>query len=291
MKKALAWILALTLLCAQAYALAAPAEDRMGNPIAVPETVSSIVSLSPSVTQVIIDLGFADRLVAVDTYSAGTKGLPADLPAFDMMTPDMERLAALAPDVVLVSGMGLVEGIDEKMAKITALGICVAYVPSSNMIADILEDNLFIGALLGDEDGAAALNAPIAEALAAMPAPDGSAARVYFELNPAPTLYSFGSGVFLNEIVELLGGKNIFADQQSWLSVSEESVIAADPEIIFTNADWNENPVEEILNRPGWANVSAVRNKRVYLIGSDTSSQPNHRIIAAIDEMRAAFTK
>lgn len=273
----------------QAYA-AMPTEDRAGNPISVPETVSTIVSLSPSITQVILDLGMGDKLVAVDTYSMDTKGLPEGLLAFDMMSPDMEQIVALAPDLVLVTGMALVSG-DDPFVKLQELGTAVAIIPSSDSLAGIQEDVRFIGTVVGNEAGAQALNDTLSEAIEAYRVTTDTPVSVYFEISALPNLYSFGSGTFLNEMIELLGGQNIFADQQGWLSISEEAVIQAAPEIIFTNMPEDMDAVDGILARNGWGSVPAVESGRVYQVDPDSSSQSNHRVVKALEEMAAAMAE
>lgn len=283
-----AWLLALVMLCGGVVALADfPTVDRAGNALEIPASVERIASLAPSITQVIIDLGMADKLVAVDTYSMGSKDLPEDMPAFSMMTPDMEQLIALEPDVVLVTGMSLSDGSDP-FEPLKAVGGCVAYIPSSTSIEGILEDTLFIGQIVGNEEGAKALNATLSEAIEGFRVETDEPIPVFFEIGFP---YSFGSGTFLNEMIEILGGVNIFADQEGWITVSDEAVIAAAPQIIFTNADWNPDAVNEILARPGWESIPAVENGDVYLINGDASSQANHRIVIALEEMAAAFEK
>ncbi len=290
-KQVSAWILVLVLFCFQGCALAEkPMVDRAGSPISVPDEIQTIVSLAPSVTQVVVDLGMADKLVAVDTYSQGMQGVPADLPGFDMMALDAEQLLALAADVVFVSGMTLVDDA-ETLAKLTDMGVQIVLIPSSDSIEGILQDNLFIGEVLGDAEGAAALNAPLVAAIEALTARKGEPLKVYFEISPSPYLYSFGTGVFLNEMIELAGGVNILADLNSWLSISEEAVIAANPDVIFTNVNWEPNAVEEILGRKGWENVGAIQKGQVYLIDADASSQPNHRIVYALNEMTESVEK
>ncbi|MCR4997152.1 MAG: ABC transporter substrate-binding protein, partial [Butyrivibrio sp.] len=76
--------------------------DRSGNPIEVPENVETIISMAPSTTQILIDLGLGDKIVACDTYSYGSylADLKADIPQFDMMTPDQEKIVSLNADVV-----------------------------------------------------------------------------------------------------------------------------------------------------------------------------------------------
>lgn len=290
MKRSIGMCLAMLLVvCVVGGALAEmPTEDRAGNPITVPEEASRIVSLAPSITQVLIDLDVADRLVAVDTYSAGTKGLPEDLDAFEMMAPDMERMVALEPDLVLVSGMSLSDGSDP-FTVLTEAGICVAYIPSSDSIAGILEDTLFLGEIVGNVEGAQALCDTLTEAIARVRVETDDPLPVYFEIAPAPSLYSFGGGTFLSEMIEIVGGRNIFAEQAGWITVSDEQVVASDPAVIFTNVNWEEDAVGSILTRAGWESIAAVQNGDVFLIDADSSSQPNHRIIYALEEMAEAM--
>ena len=85
---------------------ALPSKDPAGNEITVPEKVDKIISMAPSVTRLLIDLGISDKLVGVDTYSEQYYGdeLPENLPAYDMMQPDNESIVSLKPDIVLRHG-------------------------------------------------------------------------------------------------------------------------------------------------------------------------------------------
>ena len=84
-----------------------PTTDPSGAEVSIPDSIDSIVCLSPAVNEVLIALGVGDSLVAYDTQSVGLEGIPADLPTLDMMQPDMETLASLKPDVLFVSNMTL----------------------------------------------------------------------------------------------------------------------------------------------------------------------------------------
>ena len=75
--------------------------------------------------------------------------------------------------------------------------------------------------------------------------------KVYFEIGPAPTLYSIGNSTFINEMIEIVGAENIFAKENSWISPSEESVINANPDVILTTVNYVENPTEENLVQDG----------------------------------------
>jgi iron complex transport system substrate-binding protein len=111
---------------------------------------------------------------------------------------------------------------------------------------------------------------------------------VYFEISAAPFMYSFGDGVFLNEIIEIIGAENILAGQDSWLSVAEESVLDADPDVILTSVNYIDDPVGEIKSRAGWQTITAVANGDVYYIDADASNRPNQNIVKALHEIALA---
>ena len=69
----------------------------------------------------------------------------------------------------------------------------------------------------------------------------------------------------------------------------EETIVAADPDVIFTNVNYIDDPVGEILGRDGWAGVTAIANRDVYYIDSNASSQPNQNIVVALRQMAEAL--
>ncbi len=286
MKKLLSFVIA-ALLCLSTVALAAPTEDRAGNPIALPEDVQTIVSLAPSITRELLDLGLQDRLAAVDTYSAGYMPELAGLPQFDMMAPDVEQLAALQPDVVFISGMSLAAG-DNPYQPLIDLGIPVAQVPSSDSIAGIQQDVLFIGECVGKADEARALvddmQAQI-DAVAALGAQITDKKTVAVEVSALPYLYYAGGNTYLNEMIGLIGAVNAYGDADPWAGVTEEAAVAANPDVILTAISYLPDPVGEIMSREGWGSVTAIVNGDVYLLDDETANQPNHRVVDALWQM------
>lgn len=264
--------------------------DPSGVEIAVPNEINTIAVLAPSLAEMVTALGEGDKIVACDTTSAGLAGLPEDALVLDLVSPDMESLVALKPDVLLVTNMSLYDQ-EAPYQPLIDLGVCVACVPTSDSIADIQSDITFVAGLLGrQEEGEKLIDdmqAQIDE-LAAIGKTITEKKSVYFEISAAPYLYSFGSGVFLNELVELIGAENILAGESGWLSVTEETVVAAQPDVILTNVNYIEDPVGEILSRPGWGEVPAVKNGEVYYIDNMASSLPDQNVVTAMRQMAKA---
>ncbi len=265
-----------------------PTQDRAGNTITVPETVTKIASLSPAYTVILEDLGLLDKLVALDSYSnTALKNPLENVLEMDMMQPDLEQLAALAPDIIFVSNLSSAGGTDI-FAPLRDMGICVAEVPTPDTVAGILEDVQFIADCAGETEKGQKLVADATATLTMVESKlDGTEEKplVYFEVSPAPDLYTTGNGTYLNEMIELAGGENIFKDLTSWAKVGEEAVVAAAPAVIFTGVDYMPEPVQEILSREAWSNVPAVEKQQVYFIAPAISQQPTHRIVEGIVQM------
>ena len=270
---------------------ALPTVDPSGAPITVPENIETIAVLSPTLAQEVIALGFGDKIVAHDLQSVGLSGLPECDVVVDFMQPDMEQLAALNPDVLFVSAMTLYDQ-EAPYQSLIDQGVCVICVPTSESIAAIKNDLTFMAAALGvSEKGGELITAMQTEIdkIAAIGETITDKKTVYFEISPAPYMYSFGNGVFLNEMIELIGAANVLADQTGWLPVEAETIVAANPDVILTNVNYTENPTEEIMTREGWADMTAVVNKNVFYIDNMASSSANQNIVTAMKQMAEAI--
>ena len=269
---------------------ALPDTDPSGAKITVPEKINSVAVLAPSIAEVVIALGYGENIVAYDTASAGLEGIPENLPVLDTTQPDIEQLAALKPDVLMVSNLSLYDQ-EAPYQQLIDMGVCVICIPTSDSIKDIQSDIAFIASVFGEsakgDEIIAEMQAEI-DRIAAVGKTITDKKSVYFEISAAPYMYSFGSGVFLNEMIELIGAENILADQEGWLSVDEETVVSADPDVILTNVNYIENPTGEIMARGGWENLTAVKNGDVYYIDNMASSLPNQNVVKALSQMAEA---
>ena len=267
-----------------------PTVDPSGAEIIIPDRIDSIAVLAPSLTEMVTALGHGNQIVAYDTYSVGLEGIPDDVPVLDTGSPDMEQLLALTPDVLFVSNLSLYDQ-ESPYQQLIDNGVCVVCVPTSDSIADIQSDIAFVAAVLGEtERGEKLIEDMQAEIdrIAKIGATITEKKTVYFEISAAPYMYSFGTDVFLNELIELIGAENILADQSGWLSVGEESVVAANPDVILTNVNYIDNPVQEIKDRSGWDALTAVQDGAVYCIDNNASSLPNQNVVKALKQMAEA---
>ncbi len=262
--------------------------DREGVEITKPAEINTMITLVPSITETLVNLGLGDKIVGADSFSLATEGLSAEITEFDALAPDIEKMLSLKPDVVIASGMARANG-EDPYKQLTDAGVLVTYIPTANTLEDIATDVIFLGELTGTEERANEIvteyNATLANIKEQVASYTDSGKTVYFEISPAPYIYTFGKGVFLNEVIELLGCENVFADQESWLPATDEEVLARNPEIIFTNISDDPNAVNEVKSREAWKALDAVKNNQVYVVDRNASSQPNENVIECIKEM------
>ena len=269
-------------------------QDREGNEFNVPAEINTIISTAPSNTEVLVGLGLADKLVAVDKYSADVEGVSKDLPKIDFRNPDAEAIIALNPDIVIASGHNKA-GDEDPFALIKEAGIPVAYIPSSYSIEGIYGDIEFIASLTDTEkEGKELVNSMKKEvdAIKAIGDTIQDKKNVYFEIGAGSGLYTFGNETFLNEMIETIGATNIFGEENSWITVTPEAVIDANPDVILANKPGKNEAgltaVEDIVSREGWDTITAVKNGDVYQIDKNSSSRGSQNIIKALKEMAKA---
>ena len=261
-------------------------KDRAGNEITIPERIDKIICLSPSITEILIDIGEANKIISVDYYSKEILEKnnidSSEMQIFDMMNPDAEKIISLNPDIIFVNTFSVFSG-KSSIDAIKSLGLTVAVIPNSDTLAGIEDDIYFLGEVLKLEDKAEEIVLEMKENIEKIKSIGDKIEdkkSIYFEIGSMPNLYSFGTNVYLDDMINIIGAKNIFEYRNSWIAVSEEIVLSKNPDIVFTSVDYIDNPVSEILNRKAWQNIKAIQKKQVYFIPS--SSLPNHNIIKSL---------
>ncbi|MDR2375848.1 MAG: ABC transporter substrate-binding protein [Treponema sp.] len=253
-----------------------------------------IISASPSITEIIIGLGQGSRIIAADQYSLAL--LPPGPQEIDFFYPDQEFILGLEPDLLISTEVNTQGAADNPFKLLEDFGIRCFYIPTSGSVAEIKRDIRAIAAELGlverGEELVAVMEREIKEVadigsrLTADPAFSGK--TVYMEISPFPYPYSTGQGTFLNEMIEIIGARNIFSDVTGWIAPSAEAILERNPDVILTNVNFTDDPVGEIMTRPGFDNVTAVQKGQVYLIDADSSSRPSQHITLALRQMARA---
>ncbi len=255
--------------------------DMMGREFAFDKTPERVVALNPSDADILMSLGVEDKIVGRGSYvelSEGSEDVPVVSTGQDL---NAEEIIALEPDVVFTTDMGHTK---EQMEAFDKMGIPVI-VTNAKILDQVYESIEIFGEVMDREEKAGEVIEEMKDFFKnlADESENLKGMKVYFEISPLEYgLWSAGKGTFMDEISTMMGMENIFSDINKWEEVSEEAVIERNPDLIVTNALFEEGdvkPVDEIMSRTGWENISAVKNKRVLQIEDDELSIPSPRLV------------
>ncbi len=252
--------------------------DDLGRNVTILKPPQRIVSLIPSATQIVFAIGAGDKVVGVTRYDDYPPELVDRVKNGTIVNvgggldPDVEAIVKLQPDLILVAGPGEVAA--QPVQKLQELGFATLAL-DAHSVEGILHDIRLAGQILGYSANAEEVVSNIKATIDHVREITRNATRstVYIE-NWNDPLITAGNGTLQNEMVELAGGVNIFSDLQGY-QVSSEAVIARNPDIIIS-FDSLEN-VSQIIARPGWESINAVRENRVYQMNGEEGA-PNPRI-------------
>ncbi len=258
-----------------------------------PPTQNGVISFSPNITETVFALGQGDRVVAVSSfcdYPPEVKTLPD---TGDYLSPNLEKIALLAPEMMLLAGE------HEKVATFAEMnGIRTVNAHMDNL-ATIESGIAIVAEALGVPDRGVALWTKIDSELQAVrdrvagkPIPKVLVLtfRTDHNLN---ALFTVGGQSFVSEMVEVAGGKNIFADSDTtYFEASKESVVVLAPDVVIEFHAGQQLTEDEIAAyRADWEaldSLPAVRNRRIYLFTESYGLRPGPRV-ALIAEQFAAW--
>ncbi|UCC12966.1 MAG: cobalamin-binding protein [candidate division WOR-3 bacterium] len=239
-----------------------------------PEPGMRVVSLSPAMTEIIYALDADVSLVGVTTlcdYPPQARNKPK---VGDFSNPSLERIMGMQPTLVIVH-LPEQRRIQDQLERFDVN----IFVSETRTLADIYAEIRKLGTLLNRSQQAESLVHTMQADL--QPISPARRKRVYIELSPRP-LITIGAGSFLNELIELAGGQNIFSDlDKDYPIVQQEEVIRRNPEVILVL-----HPVA-VGSRSGWDNVDALKYDRVYAdINQDHLMRPGPRLVEGFNTLR-----
>ncbi len=261
--------------------------DDAGRTVTFDRPPRRIISLSPGHTETLYALGLGDDVVMTDTYSDYP---PENKPKAKLNTypkPNVEEIVSLKPDLVVV----LVEG-NDFIQQMDARHIPVLKV-FPRTFDGTLKDIDMLGKVTGTETRAVQVTDSMrarADAVVAR-TKDAPRPRILYELDASDPTKPFvaGTGGFYGDLVPMAGGTNIFADvKQSAAQVSAEQIIARDPQIILladADSPYNAQTPAMVKARPGWSQISAVRNGKIYPVNSELLTRPGPRLAEGLEDL------
>jgi len=259
--------------------------DSLDRQITLKELPQRVVSLAPSLTEILFAVGAGDQVVGVTEYC----NYPAEaesreqVGAFSAKTISVEKIVALKPGLVLASGP-IHEPVIEALENV---GVVVVSVDPATL-DEVYEDIELVGRMTGHPEAAAQtvaeMKSRIGEVVAVVETiPRAERVTVFWQIWDEP-LMTAGPDTFPGQMIALAGGINIFAElSEDWPTVSVEEVLKRNPAVIVGPDTHGDKLTPEVVGgRPGWDQIDAVRNKRIHLIDGDIVSRPGPRLADAL---------
>jgi iron complex transport system substrate-binding protein len=256
--------------------------DLTGRLVRVPEQPRRVVSLAPSITEIIFALGQEEVLQGTTQFSDHPPAARKIPRVGSYVHPDLERIVALKPDLVLATRDGNPLHLIERLE---ALGIPVFAVDPRN-IGEIMNTISALGKVLNARPHAEALVAEMAvrmEQVRQKVALTGHRPLVFFQIDAAP-MVSVGEATFLHELIILAGGRNAAAGGPAYPRFGWEEILRLQPEItIITSMGGGQSPQELLGSWQRWPQLQAVQKQRVHVVDADLFDRPTHRLVDGLE--------
>jgi iron complex transport system substrate-binding protein len=279
----LGWLMLGALLLVAGPAQALSLADMQGRTVTLATLPQRIVSLVPSVTELIFALGAEDRLVGVTDYCDFPPAARLKPSVGGMVAPSLEAIVALRPDLVLASDAGSRR---ETLDQLVRLGIAV-YLVHASRLAQVIDVTIRVGQLTERQAGAAALKAKLTERIEAVEKAVAARRRprVLYVLWPEPLIVP-GRDAIVTELIELAGGDSITAREAGdYPRFSLEAAVARTPEVILlARHGTGSGPIP----RERWdalASLPAVRSGRVHAVDGNLVHRYGPRIVEGLEQL------
>ncbi|PFA62112.1 ABC transporter substrate-binding protein [Bacillus sp. AFS015802] len=262
-------------------------KDALDHKVTLEEKPKHIVSLIPSNTEILFELGLNKEIVGVSDFDNYPEEA-ADKEKIGGMEFNVEKIVGLNPDLVLAHE-STAKSAEEGLNQLRDAGLNVFIVHDAKSFEEVYGTINDIGTLVGKKDQAASIVSDMKSDLKSIQEKAGEVSekkRVYVEVSPSPDIYSTGKNTFIDQMLSMVNAENVMSDQEGWVQVNQEAVISANPDVIITTYGYySENPKEQVMGREGWKDVSAVKNGEVYDVHSDLVTRTGPRLVEGVEEI------
>jgi iron complex transport system substrate-binding protein len=282
---AVLFFLTLSAVCAASITVT----DVSGKTVTLEGYPRRIVSLSPSITEILFAIGAGNQVAGVTEYcnyppETATK---TKIGGFSGATVSVEQIVLLKADLVIVS-----QDMHFRVIPLLERLMLPVFAVEPHAFADIYQTIADMGKLTGHDAEAAVVIDGMKQKLqtAAAIRQGRQPVTVFWEVDSNPLMTTGGQTV-ISEAISLAGGQNIFADvASSWPQISVEQILARRPDWILAPSDHaGDFNAATLARRPGWQTLLAVRQNRIALITGDHINRYSPRLADAVLEMARVF--
>ncbi|RJS61536.1 ABC transporter substrate-binding protein [Bacillus sp. PK3_68] len=268
-------------------------KDAEGKDVVIEEKPKRIVSLIPSNTEIAYKLDLGDEIVGV----SDNDNYPKEVNAKEKvggMEYNIEKIIGLDTDLVLAHGSSA-HNSKEGLKQLEEAGIDVLVVNDAQNFDQVYDSIEMIGKATGTTEKAEDVVEEMKDGLSKIEEKAKTIKKeeeksVFIEVSPAPDIFTPGKNTFMQEMLDLIHAKNAAADQKGWVQMTEEAIIKKNPDVIITtHGYYTKKPIEEVLSRKGWENMTAVKNKDVHDVNADLVNRTGPRLVEGVEELAEAI--
>ena len=257
--------------------------DDLGRPVSIEEVPHTIVSLAPSNTEILFALGLGDKVVGVTKHCDYPQEASEKQKIGGYSTPDLEKIVALQPDLILASSIHE----KEVIPSLEGMGFTVFALEPRNL-AGIMEGMRVIGVITGSEgkagDAIAGMEGRVSAITDETESLEGLPGVLYITWHDP--LWSVGSGNIIHELIDKAGGMNIFQDITGHKVVSLEAVILRNPDVIIAcsgHGEAKDKPFQWVREESRLGVIEARKNNRIYEVDADLVNRAGPRAVDALE--------
>lgn len=253
-----------------------------------------IVSLMPSNTEILYELGLGKDIVGVSTVDDYPKDVKKGKEQFNTMNLNKEALLKVKPDLILAheSQKGTSKKVLDSLEK---NGVKVVYVKDAQSLDQTYETFKQIGKVTGREHEANELvdetKHNVEKVIKSVPRHHRSQS-VFMEVSSKPEIYTAGKHTFFDDMLSQLDAKNSFSNIEGWKPVDKEGIIKKNPDILISTEGLSKSDYYKVIKkRDGFRQIKAVKNGRIETVNGDEISRPGPRIDEGLKQLRDAIYK
>ena len=258
--------------------------DQMGRKVAIPDNPLRVVSLAPSITEIVFALGQENRLVGVTRFSDFPEAANKIPKVGSYVHLDLEKIISLKPDLCIAIKDGNPKIVVDRLE---SLNIPVYAVNPTNL-KTVMNTIIEIGNLLNSDAKAHSVVKNMKSRIKTVKTKTSNVTyrpRVFFQIGIAP-IVSVGTNTFAHELIELAGGKNLSKGPVPYPRYSIEQVLSLSPEV-FIITSMTRNTIFERVKKAWskWPSLPAVRDKRMHLEDSNLFDRPTPRLVDGLENL------
>ena len=260
--------------------------DQLGRVVKLDKIPQRIISLAPSNTEILFALGLAERVVAVTDYCNYPPEAKQKPSIGGFSTPNIEKVVALSPDLVLATSIHqkqVIPNLEQKGITVFAL--------APKTLDEVLEAITLVGKITGKDGEASRLVAEMGNRIKAVADKTGSLSqeqrpRVFYITWHDP-LMTAGAGTLHDELIQKAGGTNVARDLTGYAGITLEAIIQANLEVMVAGVGMGtgaDAPLQFAMTEPRLRNTDARLHNRVYAIDVDLTGRAGPRIVDALEQ-------